>query len=524
MSYLEDILKKAKSDSAGKKKPEFSKISEAPDQTQAEPEVKTEDKVLVEEYGNVQILKQRGEPLLLYEVPSPRYKGDEKNLINVILDIAANTININEALFQTQAEKRARYFHKVMEIIETTPELKIPAHAKEFYANAVVREIVGFGLIDALISDDLLEEVMVIGVNKPVYVFHRKHQMMRTNIVFYDDRDITDLIDRIARNVGRHIDTQSPLLDARLPDGTRVNATIRPVSLDGSTITLRKFREDPMSIIDLVNNNTLDYEAAAFLWMVVEGAGALPANMIIAGGTASGKTTMLNALIEFVPNFERILSIEDTAELQLPYSHWIRFEVRPPGLEGQGEITSDTLLKNALRMRPDRIIVGEIRSEEGYTLFSAMNTGHRGAMGTLHSNNARETLVRLTNPPMAVPKIMLSALNFIVMQQRTYDRRKGLIRRVTEIAEVVSNDDDKLPDLQILYRWDPVKDVLSNTGTPSHYFQALAQYTGQPVEAIRKDLADRMKLLKELNEKGIRELDEVCTVTQNYSLKKMGRY
>jgi len=289
-------------------------------------------------------------------------------------------------------------------------------------------------------------------------------------------------------------------------------------------MTLRKFRSDPLSIIDLINNNTLDYETAAFLWMVVEGYGALPANMIIAGSTASGKTTTLNALIEFVPNFERIVSIEDTAELQLPYSHWIRFEVRPPGLEGQGEITPDLLLKNTLRMRPDRIVVGEIRAEEGYTLFSAMNTGHRGAMGTLHSNNAHETLIRLTNPPMNVPLVMLSALNFIVMQQRTYDRRKGLIRRVTEVAEIVAIEEDKLPQTQILYKWDPVKDTMVNTGTPSHYFQALSQYTGMPLEAVKAELADRTKLLKELNEKGIRDLEEVCKVTQNYALKKIGRY
>ncbi|OIO26392.1 hypothetical protein AUJ14_01710 [Candidatus Micrarchaeota archaeon CG1_02_55_22] len=522
MTYLEDLLKRAKSESAGKKRAEYTAVTETRETPTSQ--VKTEEKMLIDQYGDVKIYKVRGDPLLLYEVPTPQYKGEEKALIDIILDISANTINVNEALFQTQAEKRARYFHKVMELIDTTPELKIPAHSKEFYANAVVREIVGFGLIDPLIADDALEEIMVIGVNKPTYIFHRKHQMMRTNITFYADKDITDLIDRIARNVGRHIDNQSPLLDARLPDGTRVNATIRPISLNGSTITLRKFRSDPMSIIDLINNNTLDYEAAAFLWMVVEGYGALPANMIIAGGTASGKTTTLNALIEFVPNFERIISIEDTAELQLPYDHWIRFEVRPPGLEGLGEITSDMLLKNALRMRPDRIVVGEIRAEEGYTLFSAMNTGHRGAMGTLHSNNAHETLIRLTNPPMQVPRIMLSALNFIVMQQRTYDRRKGLIRRVTEIAEMVPIEDDKLPEVQVLYKWDPVKDDLENTGTPSHYFQSLAQYTGQPLEAINNELKERARVLKELNEKGLRELDEICTVTQNYSLKKMGKF
>ena len=518
MAYLEELLKKAKTESGSREPAELLQHEEG------RKEDGSPEKILLDKYGDVKIYKQSGEPLPLYEIPSPRYEGDEKALVDAILDIAANTIDVNEALFQTQAQKRARYFHKVMEIIETTPELKVPVHAKEFYATAVVREMAGFGLIDPLIADDALEEIMVIATNAPVYVFHRKHQMMRSNIVFYDDKDVVDLIDRIARNIGRRIDTQSPLLDARLPDGTRVNATIRPVSLNGSTITLRKFRSDPLSIIDLVNNGTMNYEIAAFLWLITEGLGAFPANVLIGGGTASGKTTSLNCLASFIPTYERILSIEDVAEIKLPFQHWIRFEVRPPGVEGVGEIDSDTLLKNALRMRPDRIIVGEIRGNEADTLFTAMNTGHRGAMGTLHSNSAYETLVRLTSPPRSVPPIMLSALNFIVMQQRTYDRRKGLIRRITEIAEVIPAEQNSLPQIQVLYRWDAASDAIVSTGNPANYLRMLSKYTGLGKEAIEAELVQRQNVLKELNEKGMRSLGQVCEVTQNYAVKKSGKF
>ncbi|MFQ5406202.1 MAG: ATPase, T2SS/T4P/T4SS family, partial [Candidatus Micrarchaeia archaeon] len=240
--------------------------------------------------------------------------------------------------------------------------------------------MLGFGLIDALVQDDFLEDIMVVGPDKPVFVFHRKYDMMRTNIVFYDEQDIRILIDRIARNIGRRIDVQSPLLDARLSDGSRVNATIPPVSLNGSTVTLRKFKRDPYSVVDLVSLGTLNLEVAAFLWMASDGLGAKPANILIAGGTASGKTTTLNMLCSFVPSSERVISIEDTAELNLPLFHWVRFETRPPGIEGTGEITMDMLVKNTLRMRPDRIIVGEIRGSEGFTMFTAMNTGHDGAL------------------------------------------------------------------------------------------------------------------------------------------------
>ncbi|MEK6923940.1 MAG: CpaF family protein [Candidatus Micrarchaeota archaeon] len=482
------------------------------------------ERVLLDQYNDVKIYRERGEPLGLYEIPAPRYRGEERDLIRAIFELATNSLP-PEAMLATQAEKRERYRHKVLEIIESTRELNVPLNAKEFYANAVVREMAGFGMLDPLITDDNLEEIMVIGTGRPVYVFHRKHQMLRTNVVFYDDKDVTDLIDRIARNVGRRIDSQSPLLDARLPDGTRVNATMQPISLNGSTITIRKFKGDALSIVDLVLNHTLTPRAAAFLWLTTDGMGALPANVIIAGGTASGKTTTLNALTGFVPKYERIISIEDTAELQLPFTHWVRFEARPPGVEGTGEIDTDTLLKNALRMRPDRIIVGEIRGAEGKTLFTAMNTGHHGAMGTIHSNNSRETLVRLLNEPIGVPEIMIPALNFVVMQQRTYDRRKGLIRRVTEIAEIIPREDGQLPDTNVIFQWDAANDELVDLGTPVHYVQMLARYTGQSKEDLLAELEEREKILAKLAAGNVRSLGQVCKAVQEHALaKKAGKF
>lgn len=482
----------------------------------------SKERILIDSYGETRVFQEKNEALPLYEVPSPHYKGAEKEMVQALLDLSTALIPSAESVLLTEREKRAKYFMKIMEIVEATPELRIPVNSKEFFANAVVKEMIGFGLIDSLLQDDDLEEIMVIGVNKPVYVFHRKYGMMRSSIWFYDDVDIRNLIDRIARNVGRRIDVHSPLLDARLPNGTRVNATIPPVSLDGSTLTLRKFRKDPLSIIDIINTNTIDYEVAAFLWLAAEGLGAKPANIIIAGGTACGKTTTLNILTSFVPNIERLVTIEDTAELSLPFAHWIRFETRPPGTEGVGEVTMNTLVKNSLRMRPDRIIVGEIRGEEGYTLFSAMNTGHDGCFGTLHSNSARETIVRLQSPPISVPLIMLSSLNFVVMQQRIFDRRKGVIRRITELAEILVVEGEA-PQIQVLYQWNPSKDVLEATGVQSNYFGTLSHYTGLSKEDLLKELDARKQILIELNKKGIRGLSDVSDVTQNYLMKRTGR-
>ncbi|MEK6953418.1 MAG: ATPase, T2SS/T4P/T4SS family [Candidatus Micrarchaeota archaeon] len=369
---LQDALDRAKA----QKKAQSPQGEDAPKQS----EEKKSEILLVESYGDVRIYKEPNEPLYIYEVPAPHLKGEERGLINTLLEITTGVISESETIKLARDEKRAKYLQKVLEIIANTPELKIPIHAKQFYAEAVVKEMTGFGIIDPLLDDDMLEEIMIVGPGKPVFVFHRKYEMMKTNIVYYEDKDIINLIDKMARTVGRRIDIQSPLLDARLADGSRVNATIPPASIDGSTLTLRKFRKDPFTVIDLIKYGTMDFDVAAFLWTISDGFGAFPANVLVSGGTASGKTSTLNVLSTFIPKDERIISIEDTAELALPLEHWVRMEVRPASAEGTGEISMDTLVKNSLRMRPDRIIVGEIRGEEGFTLFTAMNTGHRGAL------------------------------------------------------------------------------------------------------------------------------------------------
>ena len=233
----------------------------------------------------------------------------------------------------------------------------------------------GYGKIDILLQDDELEEIMIIGSNKPVYVYHRTKGMMITEILLTEP-EIRQIITKIANFVQRKIDKQTPILDARLPDGSRVNATIPPITADGPTLTIRKFKKEQLTIFDLINFNSINTHLAAFLWIVIDGLNVRPSNIIIAGGTGSGKTTTLNTLTSFIPTRERIITIEDTLELQIPQNHVIRTETRPPNIEGKGEISMDVLLKNSLRQRPDRIIVGEVRSKEAITLFTALNTGN----------------------------------------------------------------------------------------------------------------------------------------------------
>lgn len=248
--------------------------------------------------------------------------------------------------------------------------------AKYFYL------IIGkLGFLEIPISDTHLEEIMVNGVNQPTYLFHKKYQMCKTNILF-DEDELNRIIDNISLLAGRTIDSRTPMLDAFLPDGSRVNATTKDITLGGSTLTIRKFSADPLTIVDLINFGTFNFELAAFLWQAVEGYfGSKPANTLIAGGTGSGKTTTLNVLSMFSMYTDRIVTIEDTPELQIPHDHVIKMITRPPrpGIQGY-EITMNDLIKNALRMRPDRIFVGEVRGEEAQSLLVAMNTGHDGAL------------------------------------------------------------------------------------------------------------------------------------------------
>jgi flagellar protein FlaI len=483
-------------------------------------ELEKSRKAKVKSYGQTTIYKIPGRSLLHYEVPVPRPTASEKAIIATIREAATRLISVSPYRIRDPEQRRNVYFNQIMDILRSTTELNIPKSRFEFYANAVVREMVGYGLIDPLIKDDDLEEIMVIGPKKPVYVFHRQYEMMTTNIEFYNDDEVIDLINRIARVIGRRVDISAPLLDARLPDGSRVNATIAPASVSGSTLTIRKFRKDPYSIVDLVKLKTLSPEAAAFLWLCVDGMSIRPANVLIAGGTGSGKTTTLNILAAFIPDFERIISIEDTAELNLPLNHWIRLEARPPGLEERGELTMDILTKNALRMRPDRIIVGEVRHKEAFTLFTAMNTGHDGSMGTIHANTPEETIVRIISPPMNVPELMLAGLNFIVVENRLHDKLKGTIRRITEISEVRGILKGK-PETTLIFKRNPAKDRLERTQASVDYFKLLQQLTGLKAKDIERDLKQRQKVLEDLASNNIRRIDEIAKVTAKHLLKRM---
>lgn len=468
---------------------------------------------LVTKYGIVEIYRIDNQALYHYKIPTPKPTASQKLIINTLKEAATRLITIDPYKIRDPLQRKNIYYQKILDILENAPEINVPKHMFDFYAGAVVKEMVGFGQIEPLLQDDKLEEIMIIGPNKPTYVYHRDYGMMTTNVVFYSDDGVLEIIDKIARILGRRVDISNPLLDARLPDGSRVNATIHPASIDGATITIRKFRADPYTIVDLIKFSTLNLEVAAFLWCIVDGFGAKPANIVISGGTGSGKTTLLNVLANFIPDSNRVLTIEDTAELKLPIKQVIRFEGRPPGLEGKGELTLDVLVKNSLRMRPDRVIVGEIRHTEALSLFTAMNTGHDGCMGTIHANSARETLVRITSPPMEVPLMMLAGLDFIIVEKRL-NTSKGMVRRIVNIAEI-SGILDNDPKADIIFKWNPTTDNLERTDVPIKFFEMIKTYTNLTDNDIKSILTKRINILNDLVNKNIGVLEEVSKMIQH---------
>ena len=327
-----------------------------------------------------------------------------------------------------------------------------PVERSKFVAE-VLSDILGYGPLDAPLADPGVTEIMCNAYNS-IWV-ERRGVIEPTNLSFTDDAQYRQVIDKIVSAVGRRVDESSPMVDARLPDGSRVNAIVPPLSLNGSTLTIRKFAEDPYTVADLINFGSITMDLALFLEACVRG----KLNVLVSGGTGTGKTTTLNVLSSFIPERERIVTIEDAAELQLQQPHVVRLESRPANAEGRGEVRIRDLVRNALRMRPDRIVVGEVRGGEALDMLQAMNTGHAGSITTVHANTARDAIARLETmvlmagfdlPVRAIREQIASAINVIVQLERASDGA----RRIVSVEEVQGLEGDIIL-LQQLFRYVP---------------------------------------------------------------------
>jgi pilus assembly protein CpaF len=345
---------------------------------------------------------------------------------------------------------RAAVMTELQRLMADSPTPLTPEERERMSAE-ISEDIVGYGPIGRFLEDHSITEVMVNGV-EGIFI-EREGRIIRTDVQFSDEDHLRHVIDRIVARVGRRIDESSPMVDARLPDGSRVNAVIPPLAVDGSSLTIRKFSKDPYTSKDLIAFGTLSPPMAALLRACVEG----KLNILITGGTGTGKTTLLNVLSGFIPIDERIVTIEDAVELQLQHDDLVRLESRPPNVEGRGEVTIRDLVRNALRMRPDRIVVGEVRGPEALDMLQAMNTGHEGSLSTVHANTPRDAMNRLETmvlmagieiPVNAIRDYISSALSLIVHLTRMRDGS----RRVTQVTEVVGMEGDIIT-MQDIFRF-----------------------------------------------------------------------
>ncbi len=364
---------------------------------------------------------------------------------------------------------------------------------------------------EKLLNDDKLEEIAVNGADEPVFVFHRDYGRCKTNLEM-DENEILDFIGESAEKSSNYINKSKPFLDARLPDGSRLNATIPPATPKGPTMTISKFRERPFSMIDLLDNGTFSYEAAGFLWSMIEGESNYPMNTLIIGGTGAGKTTTLNTLMTFVPRKERITCIEDTLELNFFGRENLVRMVSVPPMKSREPITMNDLLENALRMRPDRLIVGEVRGKEAGSLFNAMNVGH-SAIGTLHANSPSELTARLINPPMNVPKNMLPLIDIIVVQKKIV-HGSNIKRRVSSITEVSRSEMGV--SFNELFSYNEDLDKIERTENPSRKLERLASLSGKSLKEIQNDIDDKTSFLEELVRNDTRKLSKVNERVQDY--------
>jgi archaeal flagellar protein FlaI len=461
---------------------------------------------------SISILDDDKESVPLYLTSLSNISDMTKIILEKIRQEFISQVNLGSIHFEENAEIvkiKDMFKHEVRHLLKKYfPNLE--KKTEDMLLNYLISQDLGLGDLEILLRDDNLEEIVVNSAKEPVWVYHKKYGWCKSNIFLKNEKQIRHYSTMIGRDVNKEISLLSPLLDAHLSTGDRVNATLYPVSNHGNTITIRKFAKEPWTITDFLKKGTISYIAAATLWLALEN----ELSIIIVGGTGSGKTSMLNVLANFFPPNQRILSIEDTRELRLPENlHWVPMETHPANPEGKGEITMLHLLVNSLRMRPDRIIVGEIRRrQEAEILLEATHTGH-SVYGTFHANTAEEAIVRLSSPPIDLPKPMLNAISLFLVQNRN---RKTGARRTFQLAEILPSG-----DVNILYQHNARTDELVPVNKSKMFRDQIKLFTGMNDEDIDEDLKRRMRILKWMVDSNIREVNAIGQVMADFYKGKL---
>ena len=446
----------------------------------------------------------------LYEVLEPDYTDSEKKLLEELKKGIFERVNVNTR--QIALEMAEDFLEEMMNEVLADYAINLDPrnYAKIHYQ--LHKDFLGNGMVDAVMHDPYIEDISCDGVERFLFVFHTKFESMETSLKYTDTSDLDSFVTKLAQRAGKHISVAEPMLDATMSDGSRIQMTLgTEVTAHGSTFTIRKFKEVPITPTDLIGGGTFSPLSIAFLWLAVENG----KSCIFAGGTASGKTTSLNAISLFIPPLAKIVTLEDTRELKLPHANWIPSVTRESfDIAGKGEIDMYELLKAALRQRPEYLIVGEVRGKEAVSLFQAMSTGHV-TYSTMHADSVASAVHRLENPPISVPRNMLSALDIICVQVQA---RVGgqRIRRNKQIIEILDIDPrtNELITNEV-FKWRQATDEISYSGK-SYILDDIMEARGWDEERIRRDLMQRQEVLEWMRQHEIRDYREVSNIVVSY--------
>lgn len=469
------------------------------------------EKYHVEEpHASILIIYDESRGFYSYKVIEDSLTEVEKTLLEQVYDDIMYLLSLNDL---PEEKEKPVFLRKTIEDIILSYDLPLENISIEKIYYYIQRNILGYGKLNPLMRDPNIEDISCNGYNVPLYVYHRKYQQnIITNVVF--DRDELDtFVLMLAERSGKTLSMSSPILNSILPDGSRLQAAYtNEITTRGSSFTIRKFREEPITPVDLIEFGTVSNEMLAYLWLCMEGR----KNLIFAGGTASGKTSALNAVSLFMPPSTKIVSIEDTRELRLPHGNWLPSVTRMSELgEGEGEIDMYELLRQAMRQRPEYIIVGEIRGKEAQTLFQAMSTGHT-TLSTMHATGVEEVVSRLQNEPMNIPLMMFQALDIICIQILTYKPDGKRVRRTKVIAEV-HEVDMKTRSINVvdIFKWDPVTDEFKMTGE-SIILNRIMEQRGWTMKKINNEIRNRSLILDHMVKNKINKYNEVFALIEGY--------
>ncbi|MBL7100749.1 MAG: CpaF family protein [Nanoarchaeota archaeon] len=452
--------------------------------------------------------------MLSYELTIPQLEPATKALLDEIRSVLVTEVQISTAEIldpKSVSKLKEKFSSKALTLIKKKLP-KLAPDVRTYLVGILLQEMLGLGPIEFLLNDPGLEEIVVTSAKEPIRIYHKRHGWLETNITIPSEDQIQNYSSIIARRVGRQVTTLNPLLDAHLVTGDRANAVLYPICTKGNTITIRKFARDPWTVTDFITNKTCPAEIFALIWQSIQ----YEMNILVSGGTASGKTSFLNTILPFIPPNQRIISIEDTRELQLSeHLYWCPLVTRQSNPEGKGEVSMLDLLINSLRMRPDRIILGEMRrKDQAQVLFEAMHTGH-SVYATVHADTIGETIKRLTHPPIEVPTNLLSAVNLNVVMFR--DRRKGM-RRVMQVGEYIATEEGGESTIKpnILYRWKPDKDVIVQHSDSLRLREELSRFTGMTQKEVNIDLKAKERILNWMVKQKLRGIDVVGKIMNSY--------